>query len=402
MNGHDAAMWGVLCGPAGLALGLTLVNLASWPRGEARAAARRVSVLIPARNEEQHIERCVRAVMTCGAALHEVIVFDDLSTDQTPAILAHLAEEFGGERGLRVVQGSGLPEGWVGKPHACHRLAQEATGDVLLFLDADVRLEVGGIARVLSLMEGKRADVVTMVPRQTFEQGTSWAPGLVVPLLHLTYTSWFPLVLTWLSRDVRFLAANGQVLAVERAAYDAVGGFEAVRDQVVDDMAFCGLVKRSGRRVVFADGFAAARCQMYRTGAQVWEGFSKNIYPGLGASAPGLLCVILLYTSAFVAPYAALAGALSGLMGAGWLLPGAVGVGLNIALRAVLAWRMRHPWWSVAAQPVGVVALLLIALNSARWVWTGRVRWSGRTIPVAGRGAAQAEPSGLRVINRES
>jgi chlorobactene glucosyltransferase len=383
--------WGqvALCVPGGLALGLTLWNVATWPRGEASAVgawSRRVSVLIPARNEERNIEACVRAAMDRGGeGVLEVVVFDDLSTDGTPAILARLQEEYAGHGiALRVVKGSGLPAGWVGKPHACHRLSREARGDILLFLDADVQLEASGVERVLSLMARHEAGVVTMVPRQVFERGESWAPGLIVPLLHVTYTSWFPIVLTWLSRDVRFLAANGQVLAVRREVYEGVGGFEAVRDQVVDDMAFCGLVKRSGHRVVFADGFSAARCQMYQTGREVWEGFSKNIYPGLGANLAALVGVIALYLWAFVLPYGVLAAGVAGGLDAGWQWAGAAGVGGNVALRA------RHPWWSVLAHPVGVLGLLAIAVNSARWVMTGRVRWSGRVVPVVGAAGAEA------------
>ncbi|MBM4376115.1 MAG: glycosyltransferase family 2 protein, partial [Deltaproteobacteria bacterium] len=178
-----------LFGPACLPLGMTLVNLATWPRGRDEAAGARVSVLVPARNEESNIEGCVRAALADTASVVEVVVYDDQSTDRTPDLVRALGAE---DPRVRLVQGEPLPPGWIGKPHACHRLAREASGEVLLFVDADTVLEPGGVTRILSLMgeRGARASAVTAVPRQEVE---SPFERLIVPLLVLTYTSWFPL-----------------------------------------------------------------------------------------------------------------------------------------------------------------------------------------------------------------
>lgn len=127
MKAWTIATW-VGAGIGGLALGMTLANLATWPRGKARGrmpGGKRVSVLIPARNEEATIEQCVRAVLENDHPLEEVIVCDDNSTDATPEILGRLAKE---DSRLRVIKGKTLPEGWVGKPHACHQLAMQARG----------------------------------------------------------------------------------------------------------------------------------------------------------------------------------------------------------------------------------------------------------------------------------
>jgi chlorobactene glucosyltransferase len=363
----------VLLGLAALPLLFTLINLASWPRGRADGRLPgKVSVLIPARDEAARIEACVRAALASAHPIHELIVYDDASTDATPEILARLRAE---DARLRVVQGDGLPAGWVGKPHACHRLAAAATGDVLVFLDADVRLDPSGLARVGSLMQGLEAGVVTAVPRQDtghfFER-------LVLPLLHLTYTSWFPLVLTWRARDPRFLAANGQILALRRASYDAIGGFESVRDQVVDDMALCRRAKQGGERVVFADGHEMGRCRMYEGAAEVVRGFSKNLYPGIGARLPALVVVLALYLGCFVLPYLALAAALLGI-GPVPLGPAALAVGANVLLRLLLALRFRQPLEGVLLQPLAVLAFCGIALNSLRWTLRRQVQWRGRS-----------------------
>ncbi|HEX6245816.1 MAG TPA: glycosyltransferase family 2 protein [Polyangiales bacterium] len=356
---------------------LTLLNVATWPRGRPDPARRpRVSVLIPARNEERNIERCVRAALTTGYALHEVIVYDDQSTDSTSHILEALQRE---APALRVVRGDLLPAGWVGKAHACHRLVQLASGDVLLFVDADTELQPGGVARILSLLyprRGSGADVVSAVPRQRMQ---SFGERLLVPLLHLTYTSWLPLLLVQHSRDPRFVAANGQLLAIRHEVAVLLGGFSAVASEIVDDVAFCRHAKVRGAKVVFADGFRVARCRMYRSFREVWSGFSKNLYEGLGSRPLRLGAVMALYLGAFVAPYVVLALAL---LLPGWaaLAPAAAfGVALNLALRALLALRFRQPLEGVLLHPLGVLALCGVALNSYRCTRRGALAWAGRT-----------------------
>lgn len=363
------------------ALAVTLLNLFTWPRGRRGARAREaVSVLIPARNEAEHIEAAVRAVLASAHPIAEVLVYDDASTDQTPEILAALAAE---DPRLRVLRGAGLPPGWVGKAHACQRLAEAAQGELLVFVDADTRLDPSGLERLAELFATLGADVVTAVPRQEM---VGFAERAVLPLLHLTYTSWLPLPLVWLSRDPRLLAANGQVLALRRAVFAAIGGFAAVRADVVEDMALCRLAKTRGARVIFADGHHIACCRMYRSAREVWEGFSKNIYPGLGGRPAALLGVLGLYGGGFVAPYALL---FFGLTGApGLLAPGAAGVLACVLLRAALALRFRHPPEGVLLHPLAVLALLGIALNSWRWYRRGAIRWRGRTYAPGARPSA--------------
>lgn len=354
-----------------LALGLTLFNLVFWPRGRAGAAFDGdISVLIPARDEEATIERCVRAALDGDHDVLEVVVYDDRSSDGTPEILERLQDEY--DR-LRVVDGEPLPDGWVGKPHACHKLSQAARGDLLLFVDADTFLTESGIGRVASLLHDYGADVVTAVPRQLTE---SFFERLVLPLLHLTYTSWLPLPLIWRSRDPRFLAANGQVLAIRRSSLEAIGGFEAVRADVVDDMAVCRLAKQRGETVVFSDGYRIASCRMYGSAREVWEGFSKNLYEGIGGTLVALLGVMLVYFLAFVAPYLALAAAplVPELLG-----PALVAVGANVLLRTVLTVRFSHAVEGIVLHPVAVLALLGIAFNSFLWTRGNRIKWSGRS-----------------------
>lgn len=366
-------MWWVVVPFGAVALAITLLNLMTWRRGRPdHRTDTSVSVLIPARNEEATIAASVRAAFASSHDVLEVVVYEDGSTDDTARILQELGEEFG-ER-LRVVPGHGLPAGWVGKPHACHQLSKLARGDVLLFVDADTTLQPGGVARVLSLLDRLRLDLLTAVPRQRTE--TFWE-HTVLPLLHLTYTSWLPMLLVHNTRNTSFLAANGQILAMRRSTRDTLDGFAGVQNEVVDDMALCRLAKQQGLRVAFADGHRIATCRMYTSFGEIWEGFSKNLYEGLGERSVLLLGVITVYGMAFIAPYVALAAGLAGAPGA--LLPGLVGVGLNLAVRVLLAARWGHRLWSVLLHPLAVLVLIGIAVNSWRWSRRGTIHWRGRT-----------------------
>lgn len=381
----EALTWVGLAGPAAIPAVTTAFNLLTWPEGTPAPAATglRISVCIPARDEEATIGDCVRAALASQPAVHEVVVYDDASTDRTPEILAEIAA---GDPRLGIVRGTGLPEGWVGKPHACHQLSRHADGDVLLFVDADTNLTPTGVGRIASLLAHPRlpSDVVTAVPHQ--RTGTA-AERLMMPLLHLVYTAWLPIVMVRLSDNPAFLAANGQVLAVRRAAYDELGGFESVRTEVVDDMAFCRRAKVRGHKVVFADGRHIARCRMYQDGPELWRGFSKNLYEGVGGHPVALAAVVSLLLGTWVLPWLALpiallAGSFTAAAAAG------LGAALGLLTRAMLAVRYGHTAGSVLAHPVAVLGLVGIALNSWRWSRRGRIEWAGRTYAARGQRGA--------------
>lgn len=362
----------LLAVPPALPLCMTAFNLVTWSRGRARERSReRVSVLIPARNEERNIAACVRAVAASRHPIHEIIVCDDQSTDRTREIVERLRGEI---ENLRVIAGVPMPPGWVGKPHACHRLARHASGEVLVFVDADTRLTHEGLERIISCFHDEAASVVTAVPEQVMG---SWGERMLLPLLLLTYTSWFPLLLVPRSRDPRFVAANGQLLAVRRDAYDRIGGFEAVGHEIVDDVAFCRHAKRSGERVVFADGIHMASCRMYGSLSELWAGFSKNIYEGIGGTPVALAITVALYGGVFVAPYVAL---IVGLLGVPSLvLPALLGVVANVLTRSLLVLSHGHPSSGILTHPFAVVALLALAVSSYRRSRRGALEWAGRT-----------------------
>jgi glycosyltransferase involved in cell wall biosynthesis len=385
---------------------LAAYNMAAWPSGRAAASKGRVrwrwSVLVPARNEARSIGALLESVLT--EDVEEIIVCDDNSSDETSAIVASYAAR---DPRVHLLRGAPLPHGWVGKPHACHQLAQCARGERWLFLDADVRLERDALPRLEALldMEGLEAGLLSAMPRQ--ETGT-WLERWIVPLLHLTYLAWLPIPLIWRNADPRLAMANGQLMALDPTRLPArIATFEAVREELVDDVALVRAAKQAGVRVLFVDGAALASCRMYRSAGEVWRGFSKNLYEGLGASAALLGWVVVVHLGVFVAPFVVSALALAAIpslvtIPAEVALAAHIGVVVNVLLRVTLAIRFGHSWAGVLAHPLAILVLVAIALNSLRWWRMGRIAWAGRTYAPRGRGGTRGPTEELSLASSTS
>ena len=360
----------LLAGPALLALLVTAIDAVTWTRGtRGTRLTGRISLLIPARDEERTIGAALAAAV--GEPFDEILVYDDQSTDATGSIVDAIATS---DPRVRRIAGMPLPVGWVGKVYACAKLAEHATGDWLVYTDADVRLQPGAIERLGSIVRARHADVVTAVPRQ---EVVTWLERTIVPLLHLIYMSWLPAALVWANDDPRMLMANGQLFAIERTALARVGGWAAVKREVVDDMAMGRACKRARLRVVFADGHELAHCRMYRSAREVWAGFTKNVYEGLGERPSALMGAIALHLCAFVAPsIAVIACAVTGNREVVW--GAALGVSANLLQRSWLCVRHRLPIEGIVLQPLGVLALVALAIESWRRSTRGGNTWRGR------------------------
>jgi glycosyl transferase family 2 len=348
---------------------LTLPRLAAWPpprRGP------RVSVLVPARDEAERIERCVRSWAAQAYADHEVIVFDDDSTDATATRAA--------AAGARVVRGGPLPPGWRGKPHACHELARRAGGDVLVFADADVTAAPATLARLVAML-GTLGDVVSAVPAHT---GASIAVRALVALQNWAALAFVPSWLAaWRPRPL-VAALNGQLVAMPREVYAASGGFAAVRGSLGEDAALGRHLTRLGYRVRLVDGAGVLTCAPYGSVAALWGASARNLLPVFFGSATALLLAMAALALVYLAPPVVLAIGLVHARGALlWTWVPAAEIGLGIAARALADRRAGYPWWLAVSHPLAVAALIGMALSSvARFRWAGVVEWRGRRYAV--------------------
>ena len=364
----------VLMTVAGNILYLWAVGRAGRRGGEGDAAL--VSVLVPARNEAARIGACLEALAAQRYPRIEVLVLDDCSEDLTNEIARSFEERV---PGLRVLDGEPLPPGWVGKPHACARLAREARGEWLLFTDADVVHAPESVARAIAIARATGADLLTALPRQ--RTGT-FAERLVIPLLYFLVAGFLPMFALPLARWWRLAAASGQYMLFRREAYDAIHGHDSVRDKIVEDVELARAIRRARRRLVIADGRRLATCRMYEGWAEIVEGFSKNAFAGAGGSSLTLGIVAFAALALFVVPPAGLVVALATGAPAGWF---ATETALALASRVALALAFRQPLLSAFLHPLAVLAALRIALRS---FWLTRygagVAWRGRRYGAAG------------------
>jgi hypothetical protein len=348
----------------------------------------RVSLLIPARDEAENL----RGVLPHVARLHypalEVLVLDDGSTDGTAEVVRAHARH---DPRLRLLRGAEPPPGWLGKNRACDRLAAAASGEVLVFCDADVVPAPEAVARTVALLERAGADVLTALPRQHFG---SWVERAVVPLaVHLPPLALLPLRLVSRTRAPSLSMANGQWLAFTRAAYDRCGGHAAVRGEVVEDVALGRHAKAAGLRLLPATAAGTLAVRMYRGGRAVTDGFTKNLYPLAGGRPLPFAAALAVFLLSAVYPWAALA---TGRAGA--ILP----LLLLAGVRAAAAARLGHGVRSVLLHPAGALLLAAIALRSAAAHHQGTVRWKARTVIRRGAVARAGPPSPAGVEGRRT
>lgn len=345
------------------------------------ADAPKVSVCIPARNEENNIRRCVEAALRQNYPNFEIIVLDDRSTDSTLTLLNDIASR---DSRLLPISGSDLPDGWAGKPHALYQAAAVAKGEWLCFVDADTFLAPNALSAVYAKAIETKADLFTVMTKQIL--GSFWE-RTVMPLVMTALSVGFsPRKVNDPSR--RDAVANGQFIFIKRSIYDLIGGHEKIKDQIVEDKALSENVKWNGHRLVVADGRLVVSTRMYTSLPSMWEGWTKNIYLGL-RDHPSLL--LLGAFGATLALIAALFLPVWPLLGLVWFFNGGGWMALGVFVQALFVWGylishrvriaqlMEIPAWYGLTTPLGAGVFAAMMLTSAWKVLTGQgVTWRGR------------------------
>ncbi len=356
----------------------------SMPEPPAGVPLPRISILIPARNEAEHIGAAVQSALASDHPDLEVIVIDDSSTDGTGELAIRAG---GGDGRLHVVAGLPLPDGWAGKPWACAQAARIATGEHLLFIDADVRIAPGAARRAAGVLEARSLALLSVFGSWTLN---SFWERAAIP------------VIGWFIRGATDIAAvnqaarpeafaNGQFILVRRAAYEACGGHEVVRAEVLDDVRLARAMKQRAFSLglYFAPELFSVR--LYTSLPEILAGYGKNLYEGMDRK-PHIALVALLFLFITVgAPWLVLAVAVvhppTVFNAMGSPLPWLFWLALNCMLPMVLRFRLERlegrsgvlAW----TQPLGngVLALVLLrALLSVRTTWKGRAFHDGKAV----------------------
>jgi chlorobactene glucosyltransferase len=342
------------------------------------APSPRVSVILPARNEAAHIDACLRSIRQSTWPNLEVLVVDDHSTDGTGALARAAAE---GDPRVRVIEAPDLPTGWFGKQWACQSGAAHATGDLLLFTDADTRHASDLITRSVLLRDQRGAELFSIAGRQDME--TVWEQAVqpsVFTLILARYGGADHLERATHPRDV---VANGQCFLMSRAMYDRLGGHAAVRGYVVEDLMMAQAVLKAGGVVSMGLGTHQLRTRMYDGLGSLMKGWGKNLYAGGRHAMWGgefgrrfvYPLLLLAFPFGILGPF--LAGALGALIGStAWLTFGLLSSTAVLMSFAVANWLNDDPVWRAVYAPLGGAVLFAICLQAI--VRGNRVEWKGR------------------------
>ena len=251
----------------------------------------KVSILIPARNEEAALGILLTGLQKLDYPDFEIIVCDDHSSDNTEEILNWFAGE---DTRVNWFLGEKLPDYWLGKNFACHQLAQRATGQYLVFLDADVELSPDAISKAVYFFEKNKLSLLSVFPHQKMETFSEW---LIVPVMNWILQSLLPMILVSKTSSPSLSAANGQFMMFETASYRRHQWHSKVKNHNVEDIRLARMVKSEGLKMAVLLGKKDIYCRMYRHLDEALLGFSRNMHEYFGGSRAVMISFWLLVFS---------------------------------------------------------------------------------------------------------
>jgi chlorobactene glucosyltransferase len=356
-----------------LLLFTTLLNALAGPRlknGPKEHSNPKVSVLIPARNEERNIRNCLDSLQKQDYENFEIIVLDDESTDDTFSIAQSIAQT---NRRITICPGKPLPDGWTGKNWACHQLSEFATGEIIIYTDADNRHEGNAVSKTVAWIEHYKLDLISAFPQQITN---TFFEKLTVPTVDLFLYSFLPLWFTYYLPEPSLAAANGQWIVFRKESYKKMGGHAKVRAEIVEDVELSRLAKRQGHRILTCSGTGIIYGHMYQSYKEVWHGFTKNLFGLVSHNIFIFFAIQITMLTIFILPYALL---LSQSMF--WYSFFAMIIGLLIRLILVISFK-HPPITSIILHPLSIFLILVIGFNSFIKIKFGKIIWKSREIRI--------------------
>ncbi|RLA94172.1 MAG: hypothetical protein DRG25_03060 [Deltaproteobacteria bacterium] len=344
-----------------------------------------VSVLVPARNEEQNIGNCLQALLEQDYSNLEIIVIDDQSTDKTAEIVKRFQKK---NEAIKLISGKKLPPGWIGKNHALFQGVQEAGGEYLLFLDADVVLTSRHcISQIVKYAMEHETDLLTLVPE--LECKTFWEK-VVLPILGFFIINRFTLK-NINNPSSKITSVVGPFLFFKRQTYEEIGGHEGIKGEIVEDLVLAQTIKKKGYRLSYMLGMELFSLREYANFQEIWEGFSKNFFAGMNQNVMMAVACIFLMLSVLVLPPLLVLLSLGYLLFFGWdkfailyLILGIIPYFITIVVRRILKIYAKLDNTYAFLQPLGALVLISILINSIIKVsfckgvsWKGRVYLNG-------------------------
>ncbi|MGA2158077.1 MAG: glycosyltransferase [Dehalococcoidia bacterium] len=333
-----------------------------------------VSILVPARNEEANIERCLDSLKSQDYPAYEILVLDDNSIDKTAEIVSRIQIV---TPSIKLLHGKPLPEGWAGKPFACYQLAQQAKGSWILFVDADTMHASYMLRSVMKVAVDQKVSLLSGLPRQM----TAGLPQkIVMPFMYFLVLSWFPLWFLNRTRKPWPTLAIGQFMLFPRDEYWKVGGHQAVKNRIIEDVWFGVEIKKAGGKFMSVDLSQVMFTDMYKSIGPMIEGWAKWFYSIIDLSPLALFGLFAIAYLVFLAPFFWLVnGLMMDKQPVDWILIVLAQVLTIVAMRCVVDYRFRGPFFSFVLHPLGLIFLICVALYStARHAMGAGIAWKDR------------------------
>ena len=320
-----------------------------------------VGVIVPMRNEAENVEGVVATLAAQEGSLHFYLL-DDNSEDQTLELLQRFTQA---DSRFTVIKGAVLKDKWIGKTWALQQLFEEAKEEILVSIDADVRLSNDAINKAVTALNSARLDFVSPYPRQIAQ---SFAERLIQPLLQWSWLTTVPLRFAESSGQQSMAVANGQFFVVRRSALASIGGYQSVKHAVIDDVFLARELVKNGSSGTVINGSEIAETRMYATWSEIKAGYGKSLNQAFG-SLFGALFVVAFLIATCIAPL------LLGVLGNpyGWL-----GFAAIVGTRVLSAIKSRGSVIDSVLHPISVLALVYLIVYS--YLRRGSIQWKGRTV----------------------
>ncbi len=353
---------------------------------DASSENRKISVCIPARNEENNILSLLESAVKQSYQNYNIYLLDDHSTDKTYQIAERFSEDYPGL--VNLCKGEPKPDDWLGKPWACNQLGRMADGEILLFLDADTTLGPNALEQINRSFEYDSTDMITVWPHQIL--GSFWERA-VIPLIYYALVTMLPSIYVyrkprWMpsfaERRFRhiFAAACGQCIAIKKEAYHQIGGHSSVKDEIVEDVELAKRIKREGLIMRMYHGVGTVNCRMYRNQNEMMNGLRKNFLAGFNNSLVLFTFFGLLHVVVFILPFLTFIAAMF-ILNTTILYLSIASVGIILTHRLILSgWFKWDPLYAFI-HPVGVLWYQKLGIiKIGDYLFGRKSEWKGRKV----------------------
>jgi chlorobactene glucosyltransferase len=343
-----------------------------------------ISVIVPVRNEETKVARCLESLARQDYPDFEIIVIDDKSTDASGRIIADIKARFAN---IKVIPGRDSRPGWLGKCNALHHGSPHAKGDWLTFSDADTYHHPNSLRDGVAAAISYKVDMISFMPVQELY---SFAERAIMPTLLGSFLMGDPTNSINDPKSPRSYA-YGQYMMVKRTTYDAIGGHESVKDQILDDISIGRVTKEKGFSVTACDGRPLYMVRMYTNFSELWSGWTKNAFALINCNIASLVGLVILLNVCMLGPFATLIAAVLTPQSISAFVPQPVAwLLLAVQFTCMLVWYVRSTAFYKGLNPLhffllplGAVLVSALYINSAYCFLTGRqVKWKGRDYSV--------------------